>query len=51
MISAMTFLILLLVLAAVLSVATVRATLHDGRSARPPRSHFEDPMLRSPGAW
>lgn len=47
----MPFLILLLLLAMALSLATVRATLHDGRSARPPRSHFDDPMLRSPAAW
>jgi hypothetical protein len=49
MITAMTFLILTLVVAAVLGIAaaTVRTITHDGRFTRPPRSHFEDPRFVS----
>jgi hypothetical protein len=49
MITAMTtFVILTLVVAAALAIAaaTVRTISHDGRgTARPPRSHFEDPRF------
>ena len=49
MITAMTFLILLLVLAALMMAETLRLVTHDGRGpARPPRSHFDDPRFRSP---
>ena len=45
----MTFLMILLVLALLLSVETVRLVLHDGRGPQaPPSSHFEDPRFRSP---
>jgi hypothetical protein len=51
MITAMTTILLLaLVVAAILGIAaaTVRSITHDGRgSARPPRSHFEDPRFVS----
>lgn len=51
MITAMTFLMILLVVAAVMAVETVRAVLHDGRGPqRPPSSHFQDPRFRSPAA-
>jgi hypothetical protein len=53
MITAMTtFLILTLVVAAVLAiaVATARVISHDGRFARPPRSHYEDPRFIAYGA-
>ena len=47
----MTFLILLLVLAAALAVAAVRLALTDGRGpAGPPCSH-DHPTFRSPTAW
>lgn len=45
----MTYLILLLVLAALLSVETIRLMITDGGgSMTPPRSHFTDPRFRSP---
>jgi hypothetical protein len=47
----MTFLYLLLVLAAVLAATTVHALLHDDRPRRTPRSHVEDPLLRPPYQW
>jgi hypothetical protein len=51
MITAMTYLILLLLVAAVMSAATIRLLLHDGRGPqRPPASHFDDPQFRSPVA-
>lgn len=47
----MTYLILFLALAVVLSAETIRMVLHDGRGpSRPPASHFEDPRFRAPGA-
>lgn len=49
MITAMTFLMILLAIAAVLSIQTLRFALRDGRGPqRPPTSHFEDPRFRSP---
>ena len=45
----MTFLILLLLVAATLSIATVRLIAHDGRGPqRPPVSHFEDARFVAP---
>jgi hypothetical protein len=49
MISAMTFLILIAALTAVLAIATVRSALHDSRGTRrPPRSHHEDSRFLPP---
>lgn len=46
----MTFLLILLVVAAALSVETLRLVFRDGRGPqRPPLSHFEDPQFRAPG--
>ena len=46
----MTFLVILLVMAAALSFETIRLVFHDGRGPqRPPLSHFEDPQFRAPG--
>lgn len=51
MITAMTFLILLLVVSALMAAETVRLLRHDGRGPqRPPASHFDDPRFRSPAA-
>ena len=51
MITAMTYLILFLLVAAVMSAETIRLLLHDGRgSQRPPGSHFDDPQFRPPVA-
>ena len=47
----MTYLIILLVIAAVLAVRTIDLLLHDGRGpAAPPSSHFQDPQFSAPGA-
>ena len=49
MITAMTFLILLLLVAAVMIAATVRLITHDGRGPlRPPASHFQDSRFVAP---
>jgi hypothetical protein len=49
MITAMTFLILLLLVAAVMTAATVRLVSHDGRGPqRPPASHFQDARFVAP---
>ena len=49
MITAMTFLLILLAFALILSADTVRRVLHDGRGPqRPPSSHFEDPSFIAP---
>jgi hypothetical protein len=51
MITAMTFLLILLVVAAVLSAETVRRVIHDGQGPqRPPVSHFQDPDFIAPSA-
>jgi len=51
MITAMTFIILLLAVAAVLSAATVRRVVNDGPGPqRPPASHFQDPDFLAPTA-
>ena len=45
----MTFLILLLVVAAALAIEAVRLALHDGSGPhRPPASHVEDPRFHAP---
>lgn len=45
----MTFLMLLLLIAALLSAATVRLVIRDGRGPqRPPLSHFEDTRFVGP---
>ncbi|WP_346386013.1 hypothetical protein [Nocardioides sp.] len=47
----MTFLMILLLVAVVLSIQTIRLLIHDGSGPqRPPASHFEDPRFRSPAA-
>ena len=49
MITAMTFLIILLAVAVVLSVETVRRVITDGQGPqRPPVSHFQDPDFIAP---
>jgi len=51
MITAMTFLLILLAVAAILSVATVVRVITDGRGPnRPPVSHFQDPSFLAPSA-
>ena len=51
MITAMTYLIVFLLVAAIMSAETIRLLFHDGRGPqRPPRSHFDDPVFRSPVA-
>jgi hypothetical protein len=51
MITAMTFIIILLAVAALLSADTVRRVITDGRGPqRPPVSHFEDPDFIAPAA-
>jgi len=51
MITAMTFLVILLAVAALLSVDAVRRVLSDGRGPqRPPVSHFQDPDFLAPTA-
>ena len=45
----MTFVLILLAVALVLSVHGVRRAIHDDRSTfGPPTSHFEDPQFRAP---
>ena len=45
----MTFLMILLVVAAILGADTVRRVLHDGQGPqRPPVSHFQDPDFFAP---
>jgi hypothetical protein len=51
MITAMTFLLILLAVSVLLSADTVRRVLTDGRGPqRPPVSHFEDPSFIAPTA-
>jgi tetrahydromethanopterin S-methyltransferase subunit C len=51
MITAMTFLIILLAVAVLMGADTVRRVLTDGRGPqRPPVSHFEDPAFLAPTA-
>jgi hypothetical protein len=49
MITAMTFIVILLAVAALLAADTVRLVLSDGRGPqRPPVSHFQDPDFIAP---
>jgi hypothetical protein len=49
MITAMTFLLILLAAAVVLAVDTIRLARHDGQGPqRPPVSHFQDPDFMAP---
>ena len=51
MITAMTFLFILLAVAVLMSADTVRRVLHDGQGPqRPPASHFQDPDFLAPSA-
>jgi hypothetical protein len=51
MITAMTFLLILLTVAVLLSADTVRRVITDGRGPqRPPVSHFQDPDFLAPNA-
>lgn len=51
MITAMTFLMILLVIALAMSVATVVLSVRDGRGPqRPPVSHLEDRRFQAPSA-
>jgi hypothetical protein len=50
-ITAMTFIVILLVVAAILAADTVRLMFTDGQgSKRPPVSHFQDPDFIAPTA-
>jgi hypothetical protein len=51
MITAMTYLLIILVIAVAMAARTIDLLLHDGRGpAAPPRSHFQDPQFRAPAA-
>jgi hypothetical protein len=51
MITAMTYLMIILVIAALMAAGTISLLIHDGRGpAAPPRSHFQDPQFTSPAA-
>jgi tetrahydromethanopterin S-methyltransferase subunit C len=51
MITAMTFIFILLAVAVLLSADTVRRVISDGQGAqRPPVSHFQDPDFMAPSA-
>ena len=51
MITAMTFLLIITVIAVAMAARTIDLLLHDGRgSAAPPRSHYQDPQFTAPGA-
>jgi len=51
MITAMTYLFIILVIATAMVVKTVNLLLHDGRGpAAPPRSHTQDPQFTAPAA-
>jgi hypothetical protein len=51
MITAMTFLLIFLVIVAAMAAATIRALLHDGPGPqRPPVSHFVDTRFLGPTA-
>ena len=50
MITAMTYLFIILVIATAMVVKTVNLLFHDGRGpAAPPSSHFQDPRFAAPG--
>ena len=46
-----TFIIITVALAVVLALAEILREVLADRPTTPPRSHREDPTLRSPGAW
>jgi hypothetical protein len=47
----MTYLLILLVIVAVMSLESIRLMIRDGRGPqRPPASHLDDPRFHSPGA-
>jgi hypothetical protein len=49
MITAMTYLMIILVIAVAMAARTVVLLLHDGRGpAAPPQSHFQDPRFSAP---
>ena len=51
MITAMTYLLIILVIAVAMSARTINLLLHDGRGpTAPPRSHFQDPQFTAPAA-
>jgi hypothetical protein len=51
MITAMTYFIILLVIAAVMAAKTIDLLRHDGRGpAAPPSSHFQDSQFAAPGS-
>ena len=51
MITAMTYLLIIFVIAAAMAVKTIDMLLHDGRGpAAPPQSHFQDPQFSAPAA-
>jgi hypothetical protein len=51
MITAMTFILIILVIAAAMAAGTINMLIHDGRGpAGPPKSHFQDPQFSSPAA-
>ena len=51
MITAMTYLLIILVIACGLGRRTIDLLLKDGRGpAAPPRSHFQDPQFTAPAA-
>jgi hypothetical protein len=50
MITAMTYLLIILVIAVAMAARTIDLLLHDGRGpAAPPKSHFQDPQFAAPG--
>jgi hypothetical protein len=53
MITAMTtYILIAIAVAFVLAIAEMLREVHADRpTTTPPRSHREDPMFRSPGAW
>jgi hypothetical protein len=52
MITAMTFFVILLAVAAVSTFEVLRLVIHDGRGPqRPPASHVEDTRFRSPALF
>ena len=47
----MTYLLIILVIAAARAAQTIRLLIHDGRGpAAPPRSHLQDPQFTAPAA-
>jgi hypothetical protein len=51
MITAMTYLLIILAIAVVMAARTITLLIHDGRGpAAPPRSHFQDPQFSAPAA-